>query len=320
MVWPGNVVAFKKLCKGKLRAASLLVTINQAFSSCPDITSSSRGCPKNIPSVSDQSARQNCGAGSGFWNVGSVCSASCGEISSGSGHRRELQAAASFYICTQGGNWLSTNPLACSSHGAGTTSPTAGRFVAVPTPMSITAADQYCRQNYAALASIHSHEEQLQAAETCSSFANNDEAGTTIAGETAAYGGYGCWIGFDGSQHATSGYFWSDGSSIDYVNFAPGEPNAGNGPSSVTIDMRGPQGIVTSAGQARHGMWNGLSACPYVCVTIFVQRCDLNLSPCLCVSVFVYVCPFFVFCLFVRLHLCRCLLVCVSPRRSARRW
>ena len=40
------------------------------------------------------------------------------------------------------------------------------------------------------------------------------------------------------------------------VNFAPGEPNGGTGESAVTLDMRGPQGIITSSGQARHGMWN----------------------------------------------------------------
>jgi hypothetical protein len=40
---------------------------------------------------------------------------------------------------------------------------------------------------------------------------------------------------------------------VDYVNFAPGEPNGGRGESAVTLDMRGKQGIVTNAGQARHG-------------------------------------------------------------------
>ena len=81
-------------------------------------------------------------------------------------------------------------------------SPTQGRFVAVPTPMSIRASVDYCRANYAALASIHSIEEQRQAALACSSFANAD--GTTVS-DQAANGGYGCWIGFEDS--ATEGGF-----------------------------------------------------------------------------------------------------------------
>ena len=70
-----------------------------------------------------------------------------------------------------------------------------------------------------------------------------------------ANGGYGCWIGFEDSA-AEGGFVWTDGSSVDFVNFAPGEPNGGTRESAVTLDMRGDQGIITSSGQARHGMWN----------------------------------------------------------------
>ena len=68
------------------------------------------------------------------------------------------------YICTQGGDWLSTTPIGNSCVASGPppppASPTQGRFVAVPTPMSIHDAVDYCRANYAALASIHSIADQ----------------------------------------------------------------------------------------------------------------------------------------------------------------
>jgi hypothetical protein len=113
--------------------------------------------------------------------------------------------------------------------------------------MSISQAVDYCRQNYAALASIHSIEEQQLAAAACSSMNG--------VSDQAANGGYGCWIGFEDSA-AEGGFVWTDGSSVDFVNFAPGEPNGGTGESAVTLDMRGAQGIITESGQARHGMWN----------------------------------------------------------------
>ena len=187
--------------------------------------------------------------------MGSVCSVTC--KANGGGHRR-AQAGSSNYICTQGGNWLSTAPVSCGGGGAQLpSSPTQGRFVAVPQPMNINAAVNFCRTNYAALASIHSHEEQEQAVAACASFANAD--GSTVS-DQASNGGYGCWIGFEDSA-AEGGFTWTDGSSVDYVNFAPGEPNGNTGESAVTLDLRGDaggggQGIITSSGAARHGAWN----------------------------------------------------------------
>ena len=64
---------FQKSCKAKIRAGGLSDTIKTASRSCPSTGSSSRGCPKNIPSVSDRNAQQECGTGSGFWPTGSVC-------------------------------------------------------------------------------------------------------------------------------------------------------------------------------------------------------------------------------------------------------
>ena len=53
------------------------------------------------------------------------------------------------------------------------------------------------------------------------------------------------------------------------MNFAPGEPNGGTGESAVTLDMRGPQGIITSSGQARHGMWNDDQVNTTACANVF---------------------------------------------------
>jgi hypothetical protein len=240
-----SLLQFKQKCKTKLRDGGMTATINSASRTCPHVSRSSQGCPKNIPSVSDRGAVQSCGDGSGYWPVGSVCPVSC--AAPGGGHRR-AQDAGSSYICTQGGNWLSTNPISCGGGAPSPpASPTQGRFVAVPTPMSISQAVDYCRQNYAALASIHSIEEQQLAAAACSSMNG--------VSDQAANGGYGCWIGFEDSA-AEGGFVWTDGSSVDFVNFAPGEPNGGTGESAVTLDMRGAQGIITESGQARHGMWN----------------------------------------------------------------
>ena len=241
---------FQKSCKSQLRAAGITDTVKTASRACPatqgaslrtacrlgpfDIradAAGSRGCPKNIPSVNDHGAEQSCGTGSGFWPIGSVCMVTC--AAGGGGHRR-AQAGGSAYLCTQGGNWLSVNPISCGGGSGGApappSSPTQGRFVAVPTPMNINAAVQYCRSNYAALASIHSIEEQRQAAAACASFANED--GSTVS-DQASNGGYGCWIGFEDSA-AEGGFVWTDGSSVDFVR----TPSIFAGPQHLTQRWR----------------------------------------------------------------------------------
>ena len=62
------------------------------------------------------------------------------------------------------------------------------------------------------------------------------------------------------------------------MNFAPGEPNGGTGESAVTLDMRGPQGIITSSGQARHGMWNDDQVNTTACANVF-SRWAASLTP-----------------------------------------
>ena len=110
---------------------------------------------------------------------------------------------------------------ACTSDGGGApTTAKVGRFVAVGWEMSITEAINWCEQNYMSLASIHSYEEQQQASSACMAYADAEAQLQSDGGNHL----YGCWIGFQdvGMEGAFS---WLDGSSVDYVDFAPGEPN-----------------------------------------------------------------------------------------------
>ena len=62
----------------------------------------------------------------------------------------------------------------------------------------------------------------------------------------------GCWIGFEDSA-SEGGFVWTDGSQVNFVHFAPGEPNGGTGESAVAIDLRGRMGDL---GGLRNGEWN----------------------------------------------------------------
>ena len=274
---------FKKVCKSQLRAADMTSTISTASRACPDTPANTRGCPKTIPALGS-SVAQDCGSGSGFWPIGSVCGVSCG--APGGGHRR-AQAGGAFMICTQGGNWLTSAPLNCggASPPPPPGSPTQGRFVAIDQPMSISASIAYCRQNYAALASIHTWEEQQQANAACGAMVA-DSSGRTVS-EQASNGGYGCWIGFEDSAQQ-GGFLWEDGSSVDFVNWAPAEPNnvvgyrsGGRTGTAVAIDLRGHQGImcdpgVMHTGCFRNGEWNDDSrADDYYLYPI----CETNIPP-----------------------------------------
>eukprot|EP01052_Picozoa_sp_SAG31_P063044 SAG31_NODE_21996_length_536_cov_0.826087_2_plen_106_part_01 len=68
-----------------------------------------------------------------------------------------------------------------------------------------------------------------------------------------------CWIGFrraertvqDNSQAQSEDRFsWTDGSTVDYVAWAPGEPNdvGDNGEDATEVDMR--------SGRSETGYWN----------------------------------------------------------------
>ena len=258
---------YKRYCKTQLQDANIMQAVNAASNSCPHIPKNTRGCTKDIPSVSDANAVQSCAGGEGFWPVGTVCSVTC---AAGGGHRR-AQAGAAMYMCTSGGDWLSPAPIHCAS---GPPPPparsTVGRFSVSTQPMTITDAVTYCRNQGGSLASIHSPEEQDQAVEVCSSVRTDATTGATINGDQATHGGYGCWIGFEDSA-SDGGFVWTDGSNVDYVNFFPGEPNGnrcttaghqGNYCSAVSIDMRGFMGdlgmdLDPSVGaRGRNGAWN----------------------------------------------------------------
>ena len=130
--------------------------------------------------------------------------------------------------------------------------------MAVDQPMSITQAVSYCRQNYAALASIHSWEEQQQVISACLSMVSDPSTGETVHGDQAAYGGYGCWIGFEDSA-SEGGFIWEDGSSVDFVHWTPGEPNGADSESAVVVDLRGHMGsqdIWLPTNGFRNGEWN----------------------------------------------------------------
>jgi putative hemolysin len=279
----------KNVCKSQLTAAGLMDTVRTISSNCPRVPKgANKGCAKNIPSVGDHNAQQSCGSGSGFWAIGSVCPVTCAAgFTESSGHRRTQAGVGVDYVCTQGGDWMSSAPINCVTAGpAQVFSPTAGcvktvktnaigrliyhprappnirlvifdrRYTASSQPMSISQATTYCRQQGGSLASIHSYEEQQQAVEVCMAMRTGTGADLSTASGDASNGGYGCWIGFQDIGDK-GGFVWSDGSNVDFVDWAPSEPNGGFGQSAVAIDLRGHMGQSStwSAG-TRSGEWN----------------------------------------------------------------
>jgi hypothetical protein len=128
---------------------------------------------------------------------------------------------------------------ACDDPNALPTAAHVGRFVAVGRSMNINAAIDYCEQHYASLASIHSWEEEQQAASACTAYSDATETTRTNAdGSDGHNAKYGCWIGFQdlGSE---GGFAWYDGASVDYADWAVGEPNDVNGgEDAVEMDFR----------------------------------------------------------------------------------
>ena len=98
------------------------------------------------------------------------------------------------------------------------TSAHVGRFVAVGRTMSSWAALDYCEDNYQGLASIHSWDEAQQAKSACLAYADASAQATSASGNSL----YGCWIGFVDTG-AEGGFVWIDGSSVSFVDWAPGK-------------------------------------------------------------------------------------------------
>ena len=113
----------------------------------------------------------------------------------------------------------------CDLNGVPTTAH-AGRFIAIGTPMSVRDAIAYCEDHHTSLASIHSWEEQQMAASVCLAYADATETQSTSYSNSGNGDNkkYGCWIGFQDTGRE-GGFVWLDGSSVEYVDWAPGEPN-----------------------------------------------------------------------------------------------
>lgn len=90
-------------------------------------------------------------------------------------------------------------------------------FILLPYTSSATQADAMCRdKGYKGLASLHNLGDVNHAKELCGAFAMQHKV---IKGLP-----HSCWIGL--SDHAQEGGFaWLDGTSVEYLNWSPGEPN-----------------------------------------------------------------------------------------------
>ena len=128
-----------------------------------------------------------------------------------------------------------------------------GRFVAIPQSMPIADAITYCNTHFAGIASIHGPGEQGHAQAACTKYADGSQTPDATTGALAPYG---CWIGLQDEQQE-GGFVWDDASPVDYVNWAPGEPNQGGATSlenAVEMDFRDSIG--------RSGAWNDASSAP----------------------------------------------------------
>jgi hypothetical protein len=135
--------------------------------------------------------------------------------------------------------------MTTSDHGGLTLDGSGDReFVVGPTPMDFNSARAYCQSIHDDLASIHSEEEQLKAYTACR--ATVGEIANADALNQLGSAPHGCWIGL-GDQFREGRYSWSDGTTVDYMNWAPGEPNdmtgqRGGGVSgdedAVELDLR----------------------------------------------------------------------------------
>merc|ERR1711871_980019 len=123
-------------------------------------------------------------------------------------------------------------------------------FIAIPKPEAWDSARLLCKRRFgphADLASIHDQNQQRIAVETCQAL---------TVGETLESGiPHSCWIGLndvattllDGLE-GESMFTWVDKSAVDFITFAPGEPNnvGDNGEDVTEVDVR----------QGRTGAWN----------------------------------------------------------------
>lgn len=132
-------------------------------------------------------------------------------------------------------------------------------FHVLDTAMGWAEARQACRQQFPGgdLASIHNAEQQAQAADICRAQVEQHLPDGGLSTEFSQ----GCWIGLN-DQAQERRVVWSDGSPVDYVAWAPGEPNALDANNNdrynedfVEMDFRG--------GNYGNGLWNDASTGNY---------------------------------------------------------
>jgi hypothetical protein len=140
-----------------------------------------------------------------------------------------------------------------------------GRFIAVPETMNQADARAYCQQHYTDLASIHSPAEQSHAAAACMQYAAptypTDDPETPNVDESLN-SAFGCWIGFTDEQQE-GGFVWIDGTSVGFVNFAPGEPNDISWRQPEDQALAGPENVVEMdlrPGTGGDAEWNDVGA------------------------------------------------------------
>eukprot|EP01050_Picozoa_sp_SAG11_P019931 SAG11_NODE_3256_length_2576_cov_1.271296_3_plen_288_part_01 len=132
---------------------------------------------------------------------------------------------------------------------------TVGRFVAIPSAMSLTDAKAACEADgYQGLASIHSRQDQIDASRACRQIASVDSEWQHGVPES-------CWIGLTDDATLAPGranentFVWTDGTPVNYLNWNVDEPNecqGCGGEDGVAIDYRWQRGDSYEFG----GGWN----------------------------------------------------------------
>lgn len=95
-------------------------------------------------------------------------------------------------------------------------------FVPVKKAMNWDDARSYCEEHYAGLASIHSVDEQASASTACLSTGLSRQWTADDSKNLDKGLPHGCWIGL---HRSADSFGWTDGSTIDYVNWWKNEPN-----------------------------------------------------------------------------------------------
>jgi len=126
-----------------------------------------------------------------------------------------------------------------------------GRFIAVGEAMSQPDAVAHCNTHYAGIASIHTRSEQNHARTACSQYADDSITG--------------CWIGFN-DMETQGGFVWQDGSAVDYVDWAPGEPNGGGAAGALNgmedhVMLRMVAGVANGEWNDADGSPDGMASC-----------------------------------------------------------